>query len=584
MTTSCSNYTKKRSNTVGLIIKSTLLMITVSILHMYLYSGDTAKAATQTVNVFPNYDTSIGAWNNKSGGSEYWGRINRQTSARDASSWICSQNASATATFTAGSTENPGGVPTVMPNIQQGVVTIAAQISGMPAPKFWNGTVANIRIDMLVGGSSIGNGSSGWAGSVWATDGGCTGSFSDWKDSSMSSSAAVGSEWTQSQIDGLAFRLSRSGDGRSVRVNSMYATLSYVTYSTLAQNGYRFYQNANSVTPGAALGASASTPIDINRDTDSANFRLRMAVQTTNERWLRQYGSYKLQYALKGTGTCASPTGGWGDIQAGSGKVRWYTNPGAANGAAIANVAGEPAGTMTPQRYQSANPFTKQQQVTANNFGIWDFSLQYIGADYGDTFCFRIVNDTGTQAIDNYTSYPELRITGNLSLDIVNASGASVPSPKVTFPGMYTVASCQQSVGTLGTNGERIRVTDNRASGNWSLSIAATGGASAKWQSGINSYSFNDSSGSPAGCANGRLGVDLGLINAAPKSGCTASGLSAGSNASFSGATPISIGQSNGADRFCYWDITGIGLDQQIPAARPAGSYKLDMTLTVLSS
>ena len=577
------------SNMAKSIIRLVLLAIaTSSLVSICLCGGYPARAATQTVNVFPNYDTSVGSWNSLSSGSEYWARIHKQSVNGVDSSWVCSTTNNAVGIFGAGSTEDPGVLPSVMPNIEQGVVSVFAEVRGKSAYQIANFTAPRIALEVLVGGSSIGSATANWGNNstLDLTTGCGATSFTPAQTTTRSAiNAPVGSEWTQSQINTMQFRITRSRNTtRAVRVHSMYGTLTYITYSTLTQNGYRFYQNANSVAPGAALGASASTPIDINRDTDSANFRLRMAVQTTNERWLRQYGSYKLQYALKGTGTCASPTGSWGDVQAGSGEIRWNDNAGVADGATIANVSGQPSGTMTPQRYEESNSIIKQQQVVANNYGIWDFSLRQVGADYGSVYCFRIVNDTGTQAINNYTNYPELRITGNLSLDIVDAGGASVASPKVNFPGMYTVASCQQSVGTLGTNGERIRVTDNRASGNWSLSIAATGGASAKWQSGANNYSFNDSSGSPAGCANGQLGVNFGSINAAPKSGCTANGLSAGSNANFSGATPISIGQGNGADRFCYWDITGVGLTQQIPASRPAGSYKLDMTLTVMSS
>lgn len=578
------------SNMAKSIIRLVLLAIaTSSLVSICLCGGYPARAATQTVNVFPNYDTSIGSWNNRSGGDNYWGRIHRQYDKDYDSSWICSSSNNSVAVFGAGATESPGASPAPMPNVQQGVTSISASVYGKSSYKFLDFTHPDVKLEVLVQGSVLGVSTETWPdnagiGGVYNCN---QARFGEWRDTTIGAVDAIsGNEWTQDQVDTLQFRLSRSKNTtRSVRIMSMRGSLSYVTYSTLTQNGYRFYQNANSLTPGAVLGASASTPIDINRDTDSANFRLRMAVQTTNERWLRQYGSYKLQYALKGAGTCASPTGSWSDVQAGSGKVRWYTNPGAANGAAIANAVDQPAGTMTPQRYQSANPFSKQQQVTVNNFGIWDFSLQHVGTDYGDTFCFRVVNsDNNTQPLSGYTNYPELQITGNLSLDIVDSSGASVPSPKVNFPSMYTVASCQQSVGTLGTNGERIRVTDNRVSGNWSLSIAATGGASAKWQSGANNYSFNDSSGSPAGCANGQLGVSFGSINVAPKSGCTANGLSAESNANFSGATPISIGQGNGADRFCYWDITNVELNQQIPGSMSPGSYKLDMTLTVMSS
>jgi hypothetical protein len=352
-----------------------------------------------------------------------------------------------------------------MPDVQQGVTIISAQVAGRTAYVFLGGTV-NMQLQVLINGSSVSSATGGWSDGPLFGTGGCSGSFNSGQDAvTATANATVGSEWTQSQMNTMAFQVSRSGNSRGVRLYALNAQLSYVTYSTLTQNGYRFYQNANSTTPGAALGSAANTPIDINQDEDPAAFRLRLAVQTTNERWLRQYGAYKLQYATKNAGTCAATTG-WSDVAAASGRIRWNTNGGASNGATITNVAGQPGGTMVAQRYQSANPFSKQVQVPNNQFGIWDFSLQHVGSDYGDSYCLRVVNNNGdTQPLSGYTNYPELRIVGStLSVDIVNSSGVSVSNPKVIFPSLFNSFQCQSNMGILGTPAERIRVTDNRAS------------------------------------------------------------------------------------------------------------------------
>lgn len=566
-----------------LLIGFATAMIAGVLLHVQAF------AATQTVNVFPNYDTSIGTWDQKSGGSDFWGRIHRQTSGHVDGSWICSDNNNSQAIYGAGATENPGGTASPMPNIQQGVTAIGAEVSGKSGFKVLDFTHPKVRLDILVNSGVVATGDS----PTWTSAGGflvtatCSnsGPWSGWLTSTTPTvNFSAGNELTQADVNSLQFSLNRTQNTtRAVRVNSMYATLTYVTYSTLTQNGYRFYQNANSATPGAAIGASATTPIDVNKDTASPNVRLRMSIQSTAERWLRQYGNYKLQYALKGTGTCAAPTGSWGDVQAGSGAIRWYDNTGVADGAPIANVSGQPAGTMLPQRYEESNPIAKSQQVTINNFGIWDFSLTIntATADYGNTYCFRIVSDTGTQPINTYTNYPELRITGDLGMSFVNSAGTPIATPSVPFSGLASMGSCQTSTGTLGVNDARIRVTDNRPVGNWTLALAATGGGSAKWTSGANQYSFNDSAGSPAGCTNGQLSVDLSAINAAPKSGCTGTGLAGGSNTSFTGASPVSIGSGTATDRFCYWDVTSVGLSQQVPPYTPPGSYTLGTTLTI---
>lgn len=544
-----------------------------------------AQAATQTANVYPNSDDSPGAWTQSSGGSDYWGRIHRPTASAASSSWVCSKTGSATTVYGAGAAVNPAGTPLPMPDVQQGVTAISAQLAGRTAYIFGGGNV-NMSLQVLIGGNSIGTGTGTWNNGPFFGSDSCTGSFNSGYDTVTMATvnAPAGSEWTQQQINTMQFQVSRSGNARATRLMALNGQLTYITYSTLNQSGYRFYQNANSTTPGAALGAAANTAVAYNRDTLGGAFRLRAAVATTNERWLRQYGTYKLQFTTKTAATCAASTG-WADVQAGSGDIRWNTNPGAANGAAITNIAGQPGGTMVPQRYQSANPFSKQVEVPNNQSGIWDFSLQHAGSNYG-AYCFRIVNNDGnTQALNGYTNYPEISIEGGLSVDIVSATGISIGSPKITFSSLYALDVCQQSTGVLGTAAERIRVTDNRSSGNWSLSVAATGGGAARWTSGANSYAFNNPAGSPAGCANGQLSLNFSTLGATTKPGCTGTGLwgSTGTYA-FAASTPIGIGGASGADRFCYWDITGVGLEQQIPGATPPGSYTIDMTLTVTAT
>ena len=59
------------------------------------------------------------------------------------------------------------------------------------------------------------------------------------------------------------------------------------------------------------------------------------------------------------------------------------------------------------------------------------------------------------------------------------------------------------STGSLGSGTERVYVINpNAANGGWTLSIAASGGATARWQNGATTYiDYNDPSGS--GCADG---------------------------------------------------------------------------------
>ena len=139
------------------------------------------------------------------------------------------------------------------------------------------------------------------------------------------------------------------------------------------------------------------------------------------------------------------------------------------------------------------------------------------------------------------------------------------------------------STGVLGTSTEKVRVSNPTSTVAWTVSIAATGGDSAVWtDGGTNTYPYN----SATGADNGRLTVDAatsGVIT--PASGCSATSLSKGASATFVSGTLSSItilSATTGADTYCYWDLTSVGLTQRIPASQVPASYSLGMTLSVM--
>lgn len=181
-----------------------------------------------------------------------------------------------------------------------------------------------------------------------------------------------------------------------------------------------------------------------------------------------------------------------------------------------------------------------------------------------------------------------------LGVDIVDSSDCSVASPSVSLPASDFSFDCSNTAGTLGTSGQKLRITNTTANPAWSLSIAATNGATELWRNGGNSqqFDYNESSGSPTGCSDGadgdtkagQLSFDPSSGTITPQSGCTASNVSLGSPASFQqgsidAITLISASASALTD--CYWDITGIGIGQYIPGGQPGDTYTLDLTLTV---
>ena len=180
----------------------------------------------------------------------------------------------------------------------------------------------------------------------------------------------------------------------------------------------------------------------------------------------------------------------------------------------------------------------------------------------------------------SFPAYPP-----TLTAGIVDAAGAIVASPNVTFTSRVASFTCFSSNGTLGQSAQRIRVTNRTNSGNWSLSLAATGGPSALWTSGTDTYTHNNAAG--GGCDSGSLSVDPSASTiTSPVTGCTNTGLSRGLNGSFNGTsvTSITLLSATASTLNCTWDITNIGMTQIIPAETKSGTYTLNMTLTAVSS
>ncbi|HEU0266601.1 MAG TPA: hypothetical protein VFQ70_03165, partial [Candidatus Saccharimonadaceae bacterium] len=74
--------------------------------------------------------------------------------------------------------------------------------------------------------------------------------------------------------------------------------------------------------------------------------------------------------------------------------------------------------------------------------------------------------------------------------------------------------------------------------------------------------------------------------SSSPKSGCSNTGISFGTDSSFSQNSVDTITLMTGSSATgsnCYWDLTGIGVSQTIPAGQPNGVYSLDLTATVVA-
>ena len=138
------------------------------------------------------------------------------------------------------------------------------------------------------------------------------------------------------------------------------------------------------------------------------------------------------------------------------------------------------------------------------------------------------------------------------------------------------------------TSTKRLSVRNSQSKTGWTVSLAATGGGSAIWQSGVNNYSYNSAP------TTGQLTVRMSDSSAVPEGEdplgnlCTNTGISLSStDTAFEAGSvnAISLMSGSPASGFnCYWRIRDIGLAQTIPASQPSGSYSLDLTATIVAN
>lgn len=198
---------------------------------------------------------------------------------------------------------------------------------------------------------------------------------------------------------------------------------------------------------------------------------------------------------------------------------------------------------------------------------------------------------TGFAADFTYAQF----VPGPLTVDIVDAGGSSVATPSVSMSAANTLLSCQTVTGTFGTSSQKIRVNNATATSAWTLTLAATSGSTAAWSSGSAQYDYNDSGGTPAGCSDGvdadseagQLSLDPTGATVTSQSTCTNTGVSLGGSSAFSQGTLDSltlVTASSSALNGCFFDVTGIGVSQALPAEKGAGNYTINLTLTATSN
>ena len=199
------------------------------------------------------------------------------------------------------------------------------------------------------------------------------------------------------------------------------------------------------------------------------------------------------------------------------------------------------------------------------------------------------------------TQFGQTINSGTLATDMRDASRVTIASPSITMSAAAFSFDCQTggsaSTGTFGSNSQRIYVDNPSAANNgWTLTLAATSGATTTWTDGSKILDFNDPTGSTAGCddgvdtdtAKGQMTVDASVATlTADCTTCSTANITKGSSTAFSEGVTNTITLLNAAaasDNVGRWYLTGVSISQTIPAEQEAGNYTINMTLTATAS
>ena len=312
----------------------------------------------------------------------------------------------------------------------------------------------------------------------------------------------------------------------------------------------------------------------------------------------------RTQYAKKTAATCQAVAAGWQDVTNSSALA--YSAAGPNNGTAIAAAANDPGlpSTSVGYSYQSiVRPgsaaqltFMNSREINAGETGLWDLALTDNGLERNTNYCVRLVADTtaapGTN-IDTYSYYPEFKTAdGSLDIRFADAANATLTNPTTVFSAAMTGRTASTTTAKLSNNSsQQLEVANSLSTTGWSVSLAATGGSTAKWTQtgGTASYGFNNSNANQ-----GQLSVDLSS-SAFTASGstplgqaCTTAGLSYGAGGAFvagtASANAITLATaSSSSGLICLFKLQDISLKQTIPAYQKPGTYTLPVTVTVVA-
>ena len=204
----------------------------------------------------------------------------------------------------------------------------------------------------------------------------------------------------------------------TVSTNQQFVFGLGLSTSTLTQSRFRFYDNANVLTPtdpwpvGGDVDTAENTAIATSTGPDDGDvLRLRLALQVNDLDLSAGTQAFKLQYAEAWTCSAVSAWSDVGDAASTTAPWRGYGNAGVSDGAAVqAKVlsTADVAGSYEEENNSAQNPYA----VGVGQDVEYDWVLHARDINQDSSYCFRMVKSNGT-ALDSYSQYPRISTTSS---------------------------------------------------------------------------------------------------------------------------------------------------------------------------
>ncbi|MEZ7820980.1 MAG: hypothetical protein QMB51_01590, partial [Patescibacteria group bacterium] len=268
--------------------------------------------------------------------------------------------------------------------------------------------------------------------------------------------------------DNYYFRLVKS-NGEVLDSYNNYPRISVNTQTYYNLAAYKIFRNTDSENVGNQMAEQNSKgSVEANSE-----FRLRILMSVLKNKLAINSGFFKLQFAEKGTGTCASPEYAYSFVTR-STAIGLKDNASVADNIPLASNENDPTisgATIRNQTYKEVGDFSNSiSAINVGEYGQWDFSLIDNNAGVGKTFCFKVTNMDGSD-IQSYSNYPEVSISsGVLSIDIVDNNGNIINNPIFNLDSKVFSYLNSSSQGIFGFDNQKIRISNSTSNPSWTVS------------------------------------------------------------------------------------------------------------------